>query len=248
MTDPQIIEAVEIAATPMEAIGASMMLDPTTFERSTEDGYGHPFAGYFVGRGGTMGDVSTDTIVGVFQIFAPEVAKAMWESGKAHAGVEQGVKSYFGHIASWGQDHLGDFSGNARIVELGQKIIQNTQCNGLPLFAGWKTVPLPSDPAAAAQQTLMTLRELRGSVHNACITAVGLKPIESHLLNKGSEYAQMFGYPEPFPEVEHLKAKRQEAEENTNQRVAEIWAAALTPAEAKELADLSVQALATATA
>jgi hypothetical protein len=248
VTDAQIMGAVKTAANPMEAIGAAMMLDPVTFERTTKNGYPHPFAGYFVGRGGTLGDVPTDIVCAVFQVFAPEVVSAMWTQGKEVGGVKKGVELYFEQIHAWGRDHLSGFAGNERIVELGQKVIRGTSVNGLPLFAGWKSVPLPSDAPAAAQQTLMTLRELRGSVHNACVTAVGLQPIESHLLNKGVEYAQMFGWPEPFPEVKHLKGKREEAEEKTNARVAEIWAAALTPAEANELAELSVQAFAQATA
>ncbi len=47
-------------------------------------------------------------------------------------------------------------------------------------------------------------------------TAVGLSPLEAILTNEGEGQAKFFGWPEPFPDVEDLKAKHDEAEAMTD--------------------------------
>jgi hypothetical protein len=166
-----------------------------------------------------------------------------WEQGQPVHGARKGAELYAEQIHQWARDHLKDAPNLERLAELGQKVIEATPNNGLPLFAGWKAMPLPADAPARAMQILITLRELRGSVHLAAVTAAGLTPVECHLLNKGPEYCAFFGWPEPFPSVDHLKDKREEVEELTNQRVAAIWGAALSADEAQELAQLSAAAV-----
>jgi hypothetical protein len=245
VSDARTLNAVRAAGGPIEAIGANLMLDQATFDRSTANGYPHPFAGYFVGRGGVLGTAPTEVVEAIFYVFAPEAVKTFWEGGLSVHGARRGAELYAEQIHEWGRDHLGGFAGTARLAELGERVIQTTPGHGMPLFAGWKAMPLPSDAPGRAMQVLITLRELRGAVHLAALTAAGVTPVESHLLNKGSEYCASFGWPEPFPSVDHLKDVREEVEESTNARVAAMWAAALTPAEAEELADLSAAALKT---
>lgn len=64
------------------------------------------------------------------------------------------------------------------------------------------------------------------------------------MLNKGHQYATMFGWPEPFADGADKKDRYAEVELATNRRMAEIFAAALVSAEAEELARLSTAALA----
>ena len=54
----------------------------------------------------------------------------------------------------------------------------------------------------------------------------------------------MFGWPEPYPDGASKKDRYDEVEQVTNRRMAEIFAAALDPGEAEELARLSADALA----
>jgi hypothetical protein len=97
-------------------------------------------------------------------------------------------------------------------------------------------------------QVLLVLRELRGGIHLAAVTAAGLSPQEAHLLNKGAEYCAFFGWPEPFATGEGKEANRQSAEDATNRRMAEIMGAALTVEEMHELGRLASAALSTAAA
>ncbi len=86
------------------------------------------------------------------------------------------------------------------------------------------------------------LRELRGGVHFNALTISGIIPVEAHMLNKGHQYAAMFGWPEPFADGADKKDRYPEVEQATNRRMAEFFAAALTPDQADEFARLSAGA------
>lgn len=235
MTDTRIANALQAAAGPIENAGATWMLHPEQFEASTAAGYGHPFAGYFAGRAGVLGDAPTAVVDATLAVFAPEVVKTMWEMGQPVRGGRGGAELYFSQAAEWARRHLAGIDGLTRFAELGDKVIACAPTFGLPLFAGWADLPRVQDPEGHAFQVLLILRELRGGIHLAAVTAAGLSPQEAHLLNKGAEYCAFFGWQEPFPSVDHLKATRDEIEETTNGRLSAIVAAALSADEVEEL-------------
>jgi hypothetical protein len=244
--DTRLTEAVRAAGGPIEQIGRDCMLHPDTFARSEAHGYPHPFAGYFAGRGGVLGDVDWEVIDAVFAVFEPNVTKMFWEQGRAVHGAAEGANLYWGQVADWGREHLADAPGLNRIIELGERVINAAPAAGMPLFCGWRVMPRAADDPARAMQVLFILRELRGSVHLPALISSGIKPMEAHILNKGPEFAAFCGFPEPFPDCNHLKGRKDEVEEITNQRMAEIVDMALSPAEAEELAELAARALKTA--
>jgi helix-turn-helix protein len=239
MTDSRIAAATQAAAGPIEAAGASWMLHPEQFEASTQAGYPHPFAGYFAGRGGVLGDVDARTVDAVFGYFAPEVVTQMWTMGVPVHGAQGGAELYFSQCADWGRKHIAGVAGLDRFVTLAEKVVDSAPAFGLPLFAGWRSLPRAEDTTGRAFQLVLIMRELRGGIHSAAVTAAGLTPQEAHLLNKGAEYCAFFGWAEPYPSVEHLKAVREEVEEATNNRVAVIVAGVLSADEAEELAKLA---------
>jgi hypothetical protein len=106
-------------------------------------------------------------------------------------------------------------------------------------------MPLADDAPARALQVMFILRELRAGVHFNALTVSGIAPIEAHMLNKGPEYAAMFGWPEPYADGLDKKARYADVEQATNRRMAELFAAALDQDEADELARLSDAALTT---
>jgi hypothetical protein len=240
--DTRYVSAAVGAAGPVEAAGATWMLHPEQFEASTAAGYPDPFAGYFAGRAGVLGEVDTAIVDSVFAVFAPQIVEAMWESGRLVHGARGGAELYFRQAAEWADKHLAGVDGLDRLAELGERVIAAAPTAALPLFTGWRSLPRVDDPAGHAFQVILILRELRGSIHLAAIAAAGLSAKEAHLLNKGEEYCRFFGWEDPMPEVDHLKGVRDAAEEQTNQRCAAILAAALSPEEAQELTGL-VQAV-----
>jgi hypothetical protein len=249
VVDSRITAATSTIASPMEVSGAAFMLHPETFEASGAAGYEHPVQGYFAGRAGALGDLSTDEVTAEFYSFPREVVELFWEAGKAVNGVEGGAAQYQKQIAEWAAKHLAGVSGLDRFAELGEKIIAAAPKSGLPVFAGWASQKRVSDPAGHAMQVLMVVRELRGSIHIQGMKAAGIAPKEAHLLNNpgncpnrppaGTEYAGLFGFAEPWPDVSHLKGVREEVEESTNSQMAEIIGKALTAEEAEEFAAIN---------
>lgn len=243
MSDIETSAATTGAA--MEQAVAVFMLHPETFADSIAAGYQNPLAGYVAGRGGVLGETTADAVSAVFAVFEPTGLGAMWDEGVAVRGAAAAAQQYWSQTAEFGRNYLSGARGLDRIAELGQRVIAATPIAGLPLFAGWRAMALADDAPARALQVMFVLRELRAGVHFNALSISGISPIEAHMLNKGPQYATMFGWPEPFADGADKKDRYDQIEQLTNRRMAELFAAALDPAEAEELARLSTDALAT---
>jgi hypothetical protein len=243
MSDTAILDDVIAAGTAMEQAVSVFMLHPETFGESIAAGYQNPLAGYVAGRGGVLGEATGDAVASVFAVFEPTGLAAMWDEGIAVRGAAGAAQLYWEQTAGFGRKYLAGADGLDRIAALGEKVIAATPTAGLPLFAGWRAMPLADDPAARALQVMFVLRELRAAVHFNALCISGITPIEAHMLNKGPQYAAMFGWPEPFADGAGKQDRYAQIEQATNRRMTELFAAALDPADAAELARLSTAAL-----
>ena len=244
MNETQVRQAVsETGAAMGEAIGV-FMLHPETFAGSIAQGYQNPFAGYVAGRGGVLGEANGATVASVFAIFEPNFICAMWDEGVAVRGAAGAAKVYWDQCAEFGRTYLRGAEGLARITHLSEKVIGATPTGGLPMFTGWRAMPLADDDAARALQVMFVLRELRADVHFNALMNSGITPVEAHMLHGGEEYTRMFGWPEPFADGADKKKRYAEVEDATNRRMTEIFRAALDNEEIGELARLSTAALA----
>lgn len=243
MSDDHIFDAARTAGAPIEEAVRLFMLSPETFAESVAAGYEDPFAGYVAGRGGVLGEASGATIGSVFAVFEPNFIAALWEKGVAVRGAAGAATVYWDQLAAFARKYLTGADGLDRAAALGEKIIAATPTAGLPLYAGWRGMPLAGDAPARALQVMFVLRELRGGVHLSALTLSGVAPVEAHMLNKGPQYTKMFGWPEPFPEGTDKKERYDEVENATDRRMAEVFAAALDPSEADEFARLTTAAL-----
>ena len=245
MSHADVDQSVRDAGAAMgEALGV-FMLHPETFGESIAAGYANPLAGYVAGRGGVLGDATGAAVSSVFTVFEPTFTSACWDEGVAVRGAKGAAEVYCNQVAGFGRKYLAGAEGLDRIAALGEKVIAATPDGGLPLYAGWRTMPLADDAPARALQVMFILRELRAGVHFGALTVSGITPVEAHMLHGGKEYTQMFGWPEPFADGADKKDRYAEVEAATNRRMAEIMTAALGRDELDELARLSVGALAT---
>lgn len=243
MSDAKIDVAVrETGAALGEAIGI-FMLHPQTFAGSIAAGYQNPMAGYVAGRGGVLGDATGATVSAVFAVFEPGTVKALWDEGRAVRGAAGAAKIYWEQVGDFGRAYLADAEGTARIAALGEKVIVATPAVGLPMYAGWRDMPLDSDDAARALQVMHVLRELRGDVHFNALANSGITPVEAHMLHAGPDYTTMFGWSRPFADGADKKDRYAEVENSTNRRMVEILSAAMNPDEVVELARLVTGAL-----
>lgn len=242
MSQPMSDAAREAGAAMGEAISV-FMLHPETLAGSIGQGYQNPLAGYVAGRGGVLGDATGVTVASIFAIFEPDFVAAMWDEGVAVRGAAGAAQIYWDQVAAFGDKYLAGVDGVARVAELGERIIAATSPMGLPMFAGWRRMPLASAGPARALQVMFVLRELRGDVHFNLLANSGVTPVEAHMLHGGEQYTRMFGWPEPFADGANKKERYAEVEDATNRRMAEIFDAALSLDEAQELARLSTAAL-----
>lgn len=244
MSNTDMLDAAAATGTAMEQAVAIFMLHPETFGASTAAGYENPLAHYVAGRGGVLGEATGATVSAVFAVFEPKGLAAMWDEGVAVRGAAGAAQQYWEQAAEFGRKYLSGTEGLDRIAALGEKVISASPIAGLPLFAGWRAMPLADDAPARALQVMFVLRELRAGVHFNALTISGIAPVEAHMLNKGHQYTTMFGWPEPFADGADKRDRYAEIEAATNRRMTEIFTAALEPAEADELARLSADALA----
>ena len=151
----------------------------------------------------------------------------------------EGVALYLPLLFTWAHDHLDDFAAGPRLSALAGRIIDAASVPGLPLFAGWRAVPLPSDPVEALGLRLNVLREHRGACHGVAMTALGMTPLMAILTNQGGvENAEEYGWQPPFPEVRDSdRTLRLEVEELTDAVVARAYEA-LSESEQSEFVTL----------
>ncbi len=239
-----ISEAVRDTGAAMGEAISLFMLNPKTFAASISAGYQNPLAGYVAGRGGVLGEATATTVSAVFAIFEPNMVRTCWEEGIAVRGAQGAADVYWEQVADFGRAHLSHADGMARIAELGEKIIAKTSTVGMPMFAGWRAMPLADDAPARGLQVMFVLRELRGDVHFSALSLSGVHPVEAHMLHGGVNYTRMFGWSEPFADGADKKERYVRVDADTNDRMVDIFSAALSPEEINELARLSVAALA----
>jgi len=221
-------------------LGSKYMLDPATAEIGKAAGYPDGFAFYMAGRGGVLGDVDADVVYAAFAFFDRGVVRKMWERGVAVEGARKAGSRYAGAADAWGKAHLAAFKSAVRFNELAEKVVQSVDPCGLSLFAGLRSEPLPADPVARTYRLVTYLRELRGCLHINAVAAEGMSGYEAVLASEnGAFFAKIHGYQEPHPDVTHLAAARQRAEEATSRLMTQVYERAMSGEERAEFARLT---------
>lgn len=224
------LAAVRSTSEPIHDIGTAIYLSPDVFAWAAEWGWSNPFAFYFAGRGGMLGDVGPDVVHAALGWFAASAVRAMYSEGVGVAGARGAAARMAEAHSKWGDSHYAGVEGLDDIAAVSEEVVGRLEGSAIPLFAGWRDAPRSETAAGRAAQLMQMLREWRGGLHLVATTAVGLSPLEAILTNEGEGQAKLFGWPEPFPDVASLKAKHDQAEEITNQLCAASLAQAVDAA------------------
>ncbi|MFG1702374.1 hypothetical protein ACFLIM_04195 [Nonomuraea sp. M3C6] len=244
MADPRTTAA--LAKAPIGQFGGGFMVSREAKAVCEEHGLGAREL-YFRGRCGVLGECDADVVNSVVVFFPPEHVEESWNGGRK-LPVERAVELYTEVCRAWGRRKLGGYDGCGRIAELLQPVVERASPVGVPLFAGWRTVPLADDPPARAVQLMHVVRELRGGLHANAVIAAGLHPLEATLATRhdatpfgtaaGEMIARFFNWPEPYatpgPDV---VARRAAVEEKTDDLMAPVFSA-LDDGESDELIEL----------
>ncbi len=227
--DPALA-VVKATSVPIHDIGTSAYLSPDVATWAAEWGWPNPFAFYFAGRGGMLGDVGADVVTSAFGWFAPSAVHAMYSEGIGVAGATGAAARMAEAHGKWGEKHYENVEDLEEIVAVTEELVDGLEGSAIPLFVGWRGAPRSESPAGRAAQLMQVLREWRGGIHLVATTAVGLSPLEAILTNEGPGQAKFFGWPEPFPEFAAMKDRHDEAEAITDRLCASALADALSEA------------------
>jgi hypothetical protein len=210
------LAVIQSTSKPIHDIGTAIYLSPDVLGWAAEWGWSNPFAFYFAGRGGMLGDVGAPVVCSALGWFEPATVRQFFEEGAAVAGATTAAARMAEAHALWGRKHLSGVKGIDDIVSVTEAVVDGLEGSGLPLFVGWRAAARADDAAGRAAQLMQILREWRGGLHLVSTTAAGLAPIEAILTNEGEGQAKFFGWAEPFPDCSAIMAKDGEAETTTD--------------------------------
>lgn len=237
MTDPTVAETT---ATAVGGLTAGFMLDGQTYKAGAEAGFtGLDF--YVAGRCGVLGDVDADIVSAALVFWNPDTIRTQWEASADVMSRADAATLFAACLGTWAERNIRpDALDWSRLAALAAKVAETATIGGAPLFAGWRAMPVPSDPVGAALHHMNSLRELRMARHGGAVLAVGLDPAEA-VRHNSPGMAALYGWPEA--ELPEGTAERwAEAEMLTNRATAADYAA-LSAAEATEFAELAAAAV-----
>lgn len=243
---PNPAETSTATAIPILEFGRAWMQDPGTGARAIELGLPQGFGFWVLGRAGALGDISPEGAGAAIGFMTPRLVSENW-AHKGDRSPREFALEYAGVAAAWGRRVLADVDPArlSRLQELANRVAAATPASVGVLFAGWRTIPQPDDPAGGVTVALNVLREMRGGAHLAAVHAAGLTPhhavisFTADTIRGGAAGAERFGWSAPHPEPD--EAARARAEELTTVICAPSFAA-LEPAERSEFIDLVLEA------
>ncbi len=164
--------------------------------------------GYFAGRSAPLGRVPAEVVHAAFYSFAEgEAARhipKVWDTTTpeaAHAAREQGCVAALRKI-------LGDVVETpefARAAELLARASTSAPMEGRVMYAGLRTLPMPSEPVARLWHAANMLREHRGDGHTVALIGERIGGTEAHVLSA----LDLDIYPaESFGRIHHLPEAR----------------------------------------
>lgn len=240
---PTPTETARDSAAAVGGLGSLFMFDGATYAPAAGLGY-EGLAFYFCGRGGVLGDVEAPEVVEAFAFFEPATVAAAWDGGGAVESRAGAARRWADAAADWAGAHLAEGALDyARLAELAGRVVAAADPDGAPVFAGWRDLPVPAEPRAAALHHMNGLRELRNARHAAAVAAAGIDP-HTAVVVRSPHMLGIFGWPEPHPEPdEALQARWQAAEDATDEAFGRDLGV-LDAAERAEFVSLSATALA----
>ncbi|MGA9491554.1 MAG: hypothetical protein WBV80_15065 [Mycobacterium sp.] len=154
--------------------------------REALDGLGYKgyWMGYFAARSAPLGTVPPEVVTAIFYNFAPErVAKAL-PAAWAIAGPDEALRVRLETAVAALRRYGIDADENVTTAgELAGKAARSAPLGGRPLFAANRSLPWPDEPLAALWQATTLLREHRGDVHTAVLSAAGVTGRECNVLH-----------------------------------------------------------------
>lgn len=186
--------------------GRAWMLAPSTAERAAELGLAKGFGFWTLGRAGVLGEVEADVAAAAIGFMAPATVAAYWEQRPEGLSAFEIAHEYGLTAAAWGRRAAVSIDERDldQLADLATKVASAATPSTGMLFAGWRAMPQPEDPAGRVTVALQVLRELRGGAHLSAVHAAGLGPHGAIMsvddpVRGGADGAERFGWTSPHP-------------------------------------------------
>ncbi|MGX6607955.1 SCO6745 family protein [Micromonosporaceae bacterium Da 78-11] len=165
--------------------------------------------GYFASRAAPLGRVPAQVAHAAFYSFAEgEAARhipSAWETIPPEASVAARERGSAASVRRILGEKLADSPGLVRAADLTTKAATGAPTAGRVMYAGMRTLPVPSDPVARLWHSTTMLREHRGDGHVAALVGAGISGTEAHVI---SALAMDIHPPETFGRIHHLPKKQ----------------------------------------
>lgn len=217
-------ETAAATGIPIAAMGRSYFGADAVGQALEEAGFSG-LARYVGARGGVLGDVASGVVVSGFALFHPAMIETGWSQTQEQGSPLNAAAAFTAGISQWAADTFGHLDGLGDFATAARTVFDAAEPMSQALYAGWRAMPVPDDPASASGLALQVLRELRFGFHIHGLSAVGLSPVEAIIAQANPQQAKFFGWSEPFPDPKPLKDKHRRAEEITSARMAEVYEA-----------------------
>src|ERR1700743_3606197 len=121
------LDVVRRTSVAIHDVGTAIYLSPDVLGWAAEWGWTNPFAFYFAGRGGMLGDVSHDVVTSAFGWFEPSAVEAMYSEGAATSGSTQAAARMAEAHSKWGQKHFAAVDGLEDHVAVTEELVNGIE-------------------------------------------------------------------------------------------------------------------------
>jgi hypothetical protein len=148
------------------------------------------FAGYVLGRAGTLGLPPASLVVAAFGVFEPDMLTAVYESALTTATVPDVLAAKQAGAVRCLHRVLGEAGQEGQLRDVEQVVtvlrggLDRAPLPGRSLFAGLRALDWPGDAWGRLWHAANLLREFRGDTHLAALVAAGIGPVEANLLTE----------------------------------------------------------------
>ncbi|OAR23721.1 hypothetical protein A8W25_14495 [Streptomyces sp. ERV7] len=165
--------------------------------------------GYFASRAAPLGRVPAQVVHAAFYNFADgEAARhipSAWQTIPPEASVAARERGSAASVRRILGDDLAGSPGLVRAADLTTKAATNAPMEGRVMYAGMRTLAVPSDPVARLWHSATMLREHRGDGHIAALVGARVGGTEAHVLDA---LARGIHPPESFGRLHHLPKEK----------------------------------------
>lgn len=149
-------------------------------------------SGYFASRSAPMGAASAELVIATFFNFDPGLVRhamdGVWDITSPAALLEARTTAAGAALRRTMGDELASSGDVEEAATLARRAAEEA-CNhlsGKPLFAGHASLPWPDEPLLMLWHAQSLLREFRGDIHIAAMTAVGIDGCEALVTHAAS--------------------------------------------------------------